>query len=148
MWFTFASFLGRGDSFFMVAREGGFSNLSTFSLTHWLLSPAGSSVSWCQSCFICSGHTYEIYSGWGPSIYVYWLNWLGEFVEVYHVMLFLPKNCSVFWKRQPWASLADVTLFVGVHKYLLNFWFKRVEDCYIRVSQIVKIKSGILLNFV
>ncbi len=64
-----------------------------------------------------------------------WLNWLGEFVEVYHDVLLLPKNCLVFWKRQPWVSLADVTLLVGVHKYLLNFWFKRVEDCYIRVSQ-------------
>ncbi len=27
-----------------------------------------------------------------------------------------PKNCLVFWKRQPWVSLADVTLLVGVHK--------------------------------
>ncbi len=47
-----------------------------------------------------------------------WLNWLGEFVEVYHVVLLLPKNCLVFWKRQPWVFLADVTLLVGVHKYL------------------------------
>ncbi len=39
-------------------------------------------------------------------------------------MLLLPKNCLV--------SLVDVTLLVGVHKYLLNVWFKRVEDCYIR----------------
>ncbi len=79
-----------------------------------------------------------------------WLNLLGEFVEVYHVMLLLPKNCLVFWNRQPWVSLADVTLLVGVHKYryLLNFWFKRVKDCYIRVSQIVKTKSGVLLTFV
>ncbi len=53
-------------------------------------------------------------------------------------MLLLPKKCLVFLKRQPLVSLADVTLLVGVHKYLLNFWFKRVEDCYIRVSQIVK----------
>ncbi len=57
-------------------------------------------------------------------------------------MLLLPKNCLVFGKRQPWVSLADVTLLVGVHKYLLNFWFKKVEDCYIRVSQIVKPKVG------
>ncbi len=77
-----------------------------------------------------------------------WLNWLGEFVEVYHVVLLLPKNCLVFWKRQPWVSLADVTLLVGVDKYLLHFWFKRVEDCYIRLSKIVKTKSGILLTFV
>ncbi len=53
----------------------------------------------------------------------------------YLFMLLLPKNCLVFWKRQPWVSLADLTLLVGVHKYLLNFWFKRVEDCYIRVNQ-------------
>ncbi len=47
-----------------------------------------------------------------------WLNWLGESVEVYHAMLFLPTNCSVFWKRQPWVSLADVTL-------LRVFWKKQ-----------------------
>ncbi len=57
-------------------------------------------------------------------------------------MLLLLKNCLVFWKRQPWVSSADVTLLVGVHKYLLNFWFKSLEDCYIRVSQIVKKKWG------
>ncbi len=45
-------------------------------------------------------------------------------------MLLLPKSCVVFWKRHPWVSLADVTLLVGVHKYLLNFWFKRVEDLH------------------
>ncbi len=28
-----------------------------------------------------------------------WSNWLGEFVEVYHVMLLLPKNCLVFWEK-------------------------------------------------
>ncbi len=59
-----------------------------------------------------------------------------------------PENCFVFWKRQPWFSLADVTLLVVVHKCLLNFWFKRVEDYCIRVSQIVKTKSGVLLTFV
>ncbi len=68
--------------------------------------------------------------------------------EVYHVMLLLPKNCLVFWKRQPWVSLADVTLLIGVHKCLLNFWFKRVEDCYIRVSKFIETKSGVLLTFV
>ncbi len=45
-------------------------------------------------------------------------------------MLLLPKNCLFFLKRQPWVSLADVTLLVGIHKYLLNFWFKRVEDLH------------------
>ncbi len=63
-------------------------------------------------------------------------------------MLLLPKNCLVFLKRQPWVSLADVTLFVGVHKCLSYFWFTRVEDCYIRVSQIVVAKSGVFLTFV
>ncbi len=58
------------------------------------------------------------------------------------------RKTFVFWKGQQWVSLADVTLLVGVHKYLLNFWFKRMEDCYIRVSQIVKTKSGVLLTFV
>ncbi len=50
-----------------------------------------------------------------------WLNWLGESVEVYHDMLLLPKNCLVFCKRQPWVSLADITLLVEVHKYW--YWF-------------------------
>ncbi len=37
----------------------------------WPLSPAASSVSWYQSCFVCSGLAYEIYSGGGPATYVY-----------------------------------------------------------------------------
>ncbi len=40
-------------------------------LIHWHLSPAASIVSWCQSCFVCSRLTYEIYSGGTPSIYIY-----------------------------------------------------------------------------
>ncbi len=58
---------------------------------------------------------------------------LGESVEVYHAMLLLPKNCSVFLGRQPWVSLADLTLLVGFHKCPRNFWFNIVEDCYIIV---------------
>ncbi len=50
--------------------------------------------------------------------------------------------------RQSWVSLTDVTLLVRVHKCLRNFWFKRVEDYYIRVSQIAETKSGVLLTFV
>ncbi len=76
------------------------------------------------------------------------LNWLGEFVKVYHAMLLPPKICLFFLKRQPWVSLVNVTLLVGVHKCLRNFWFKRVEDCYIRLSQTVETKSGFLLTFV
>ncbi len=38
--------------------------------------------------------------------------------------------CLVFLKRQPWVSLADVTLLVGVHKRFSNVWFKRVEDLH------------------
>ncbi len=37
----------------------------------WSLSPAASSVSSYRSCFVCSGLAYEIYSGDGPSTYVY-----------------------------------------------------------------------------
>ncbi len=52
-----------------------FNSLQSFTfatcLIHWPLSPAISSVSWCRSCFVCSGLTYEIYSGGGPSRYVY-----------------------------------------------------------------------------
>ncbi len=39
----------------------------------WPLSPTASSVSWNRSCFVCSWLTYEIYSGGGPSTYVYWV---------------------------------------------------------------------------
>ncbi len=42
-----------------------------------------------------------------PHNFIYdWLNWLGEFVEVYHVVLLLPKNCLVFFGKDnhgsPW----------------------------------------------
>ncbi len=62
-------------------------------------------------------------------------------------MLLLQKNCLFWGEMQPWLSLSDVTLLVGVHKCLRNFWFKRVEDCYIRVSQVVEAKRGVLLTF-
>ncbi len=29
-------------------------------------------VSFCRSCFVCSGLTYDIYSGGGPSTYIVW----------------------------------------------------------------------------
>ncbi len=71
-------------------------------------------------------------------------NWVLPSLEVYHVMLLLPINCSVFLEKTTMVLLADVTLLVGVHKYILNFWFKRVEDCYIKVSQIVKTKNCVM----
>ncbi len=37
----------------------------------WPFSPAASSVSWYQSCHVCSGLAYKMYSGGGPSLYVY-----------------------------------------------------------------------------
>ncbi len=37
----------------------------------WPLSPAASSVSWYRSCLVWFGLAYEIYSGGGPSKYVY-----------------------------------------------------------------------------
>ncbi len=37
----------------------------------WPLSPAASSVSWYWSSLVCSGLAYEMYSGVGPSTYVY-----------------------------------------------------------------------------
>ncbi len=46
----------------------------------WPLSPAAYSVSWYQSCLVCSGLAYEIYSGGGPSIYLYC-------VVCYHVIV-------------------------------------------------------------
>ncbi len=38
---------------------------------HWPLSPANYIVSWCWSCFVCSELRYEMYSGVGPSMYIY-----------------------------------------------------------------------------
>ncbi len=55
---------------------------------------------------------------------------MGESVEVYHAMLLLLKNCLVFWKRLQWVSLTDVTLHVGDHNNLSNFWLKRMEDLH------------------
>ncbi len=46
----------------------------------WPLSPAASSVSLYRSCLVCSGLAYEIYSGGGPSTYVYC-------VVCYHVIV-------------------------------------------------------------
>ncbi len=49
-------------------------------LIPWPLSPAVPSVSWYRSCLVCSGLAYEIYSGGGPSKYVYC-------VVCYHVIV-------------------------------------------------------------
>ncbi len=38
----------------------------------------------------------------------------------------------------------NVTLLIRVHKCLLNFWFKRVEDCYIRVAHIYELQRVIM----
>ncbi len=40
-------------------------------LIFWPFSTAASSVSWYWSCLVCSRLVYEIYSGGGPSTYVY-----------------------------------------------------------------------------
>ncbi len=37
----------------------------------WPLSASASSVSWYQSCIVCSGLAYEIHRGGGPSTHVY-----------------------------------------------------------------------------
>ncbi len=47
-------------------------------LINWPLSPAGFCMYWCWSRFLCSGLTYEIYGGGGPSMYLYSV--------VYHVI--------------------------------------------------------------
>ncbi len=41
------------------------------SLIHWPLFLASFCVYWCWTCLICSGLTDEIYSGVGPSMYIY-----------------------------------------------------------------------------
>ncbi len=62
-----------------------------------------------------------------PTWYENCLNWLGdclnsprESVVVYHAMLFLSKNVSIFWEKTTMGE-AYVTLLVGVHKCLHNF---------------------------
>ncbi len=45
-----------------------------------------------------------------PAWYENWLNWLGESVEVYHVMLPLPKNCSFLGKDNHGFSQGDKKL--------------------------------------
>ncbi len=48
-----------------------FSVLFTFVtfLIQWPLSPVGYCIPWCRSCRVCSGLTYELYSGCDPSLY-------------------------------------------------------------------------------
>ncbi len=55
-----------------------------------------------------------------------WLNWLRGVCRGLPCYAASPEQLFSFWKRQPWVSLADITLLVGVHKSLSNFWFKRV----------------------
>ncbi len=55
-----------GSSFYFLLSVA----FATF-LNHWPLSSAASSISWCWSCFLYSGLTYEIYSGNGAPVYIY-----------------------------------------------------------------------------
>ncbi len=65
----------RHHNFYRFLLKTSFQSLFSFTFVtffiHLSLSPAASSVSWCHSCFVCSGLTYEIYSGGGPSTYIY-----------------------------------------------------------------------------
>ncbi len=89
----------------------------------------------------------EFYTQCFITLLIDWLIKLGGVCTSTMLCCFSRKTL-VFWKRQPWVSLADVTLLVGVYKSLSNFWLKRVEDFYIRVSQIVVTKSGVLMTFI
>ncbi len=55
-----------------------------------------------------------------PAWYENWLNWRGGFVEIYHAIMLLPKNCLVFWKRQPWVSASE-KLFSFLEKTTMGF---------------------------
>ncbi len=83
---------------------------------HWPLSPspAASSVSWCWSCFVCSGLTYEIYIGGGPSIYIYY-KWCCP-VLIHHYTLYdnlehpMDYKLSLLPNVFPYLTLSYLTL--------------------------------------
>ncbi len=69
-------------------------------LIHWLLSPTASSVSWCWSCFVCSGLTYEIFSGGGTSTYIYCVDYYSVIKVLSRYTL---KDDSFGMLSRPWA---------------------------------------------
>ncbi len=56
---------------------------------------------------------------------------------------FSRKTVQYFLKRQPWVSLADVTLLVEFINVFPTFGLKEWKT-YIRVNQIVETKSGVI----
>ncbi len=78
-------------------------------LIHWPLSPVMASVSWCRSCFVCSGLAYEIYSRGGCSTYIYCV--------VCYRMIAVPYVRSVV------ISLNTVTLLVMIRNARWNMSF-------------------------
>ncbi len=60
-----------GSSWRSPSMQGLLSFIIVTFLILWPLSPAASSVSWYWSCLVYSGLAYEIYSGGGPSMYIY-----------------------------------------------------------------------------
>ncbi len=66
----------------------------------WPLSPAASRVSWCWSCFVCSGLTYKIWSEGGAYMYIYC-------VVCHHVI-------AAPYVRRVGVSLHTVTLLMTI----------------------------------
>ncbi len=75
----------------------------------YTLSRTASSVSWCWSCFPCSGHAYEIYSGSAPSTYIYCV--------VYYCVITALNVRSVV------MSLHTITLLMTNAKWTMSFLY-------------------------
>ncbi len=100
-------------------------------LIHWTLFPAASSISWCQSCFVCSGLTYEIYSGGGPSTFIYCVVCYHVIVAPYvrsvgHVFAYLTLLMTIrnaLWTMRLLYSLKIFLYILIGHCTSLSPWF-------------------------
>ncbi len=100
---------------------------------HWPFSPAASSINLCWPCFVCSGLTYEIYSGGGPYTYIYC-------VVCYCVIAarICTKCCCVFAQNYTrwhlgipnglWALFTLVFFFQRLRKYTREYANKTVSS--------------------
>ncbi len=95
---------------------------------HWSLSPAVSIVSWCRSHFVCSGPSYEIYSGCDPSTYVYCMvryhlitaSYVGNIVVSLHTVTMLMTMWSAHWTMSFLYSL-NVFLTILQHGFRIRY---------------------------
>ncbi len=117
----------------------------------WPLSPAASSVSWYWSSLVCSGLAYEMYSGVGPSTYVYCVVCYCVIVALYvrsvgHVFAYLYIPCiplllmtirNALWTMRLLYSLKffsfQVQLLVIIVKiFLLCFQFEKASTIWLK----------------